>query len=717
VPVIASGDRSRWDHVAGPAGTWPGPLAYDLGTVGFQPKLRTDRSGDVYEREADEVADRVMRSDPQGGECCSDWAGGSGCSGGVQRQTTPAGSLAHGSEISSATESRIRSGDSAGQLLPGPTRAFFEPRFGRDLSDVRVHTGPDAVQLNEDLQAHAFTHGAHIWLGLGQSPEPSRVLAHELAHVVQQARPTAAASTTHVVRAKAKEEGHKPTPQEESDDTTALSIAADIVQNDTPRQLAGAPPRYAAALRDLYAAKHGRIYPGKDYTGAQRLEALDRALAGLRPAITMMQHDRGQAEWLDGEFTSYLQPIREAALVQQARDRVEGSVTIDGKTVEIPDDEHPREQAALLKSYLPKLIDTISQINELAIRLGHDPIHHAAMEMFKGEGRHAKGFGKWAGNLVELQNVLLFAQGVLTLTDKEFQHELHHIQGVLGGIATYTELVKACVELTGGGVALSASYAAVIAKAVGDESAMLAAQGVARTTGLLLANVVAGIEIVWGIVVLVDPHASSEKKEHAVLAVAGGGAWFIGRALAGSLGGGIAALGVALTYLELKWLASEYWGAVIGLDAAWLRGCFEHMQGSAETIIRHGDAMHRAHDLMVAEKHPEQAAALQKAEHVEGALLQHSLDEFLETCTSGSVQEPWRPGGWQTLRGKFAPLMHFRSARTTEETVEGAKQTLDAIIWCLKHAGDIVLAEAKQMNIGQLEAYEKKKEGGGQSEE
>lgn len=709
MPIIASEDRSRWDLVAGPADTWPGRLAYDLGTVGFQPKLKAGLPGDVYEREADEIADRVMQSDSRGGECGSGCASGSGCSGGVQRQAAAAGSLAHGSEVISATESRIRSGDSAGQPLPGPTRAFFEPRFGRDLGDIRVHTGPDAVQLNEDLQAHAFTHGAHIWLGSGQSPEPSRVLAHELTHVVQQAGPTAAASTRHVVRAKEKEEGHKPTPQEESDATTALSIAADIVQNDTPRQLAGAPPRYAVALRDLYAAKRGRIYMGTNYTGTQRLEALDRALAGLRPAITMMQRDPGQAEWLGGEFTIYLQPIRESALQQQARDRVEGSVTIDNKTVEIPDDEHPREQAALLKSYLPKLIDTISQINEQAIRLGHDSIHHAAKEMFEGEGSHAKGFGKWAGNLVELQNVLVFAQGVLTLTDKEFQHELQHIHGVFGGIATYTELVKACVELTGAGVGLSASYAAVIAKAIGDESAMLAAQGVARTTGLLFANVLAGIEIVWGIVVLFDPQASSEKKEHAALAVASGGAWFIG--------GGPAALSVALTYLEMKWLASEYWSAVIGIDTAWLRGCFEHMQRSAETIIRHGDAMHRAHDLMVAEKHPEQAAALQKAERIEGALLQHSLDEFLETCTSGSIQEPWRPGGWQTLRGKFAPLMHFRSARTTEETVEGAKQTLDTIIWCLKHAGDIVLAEAKQMNIGQLEAYEKQKEGGGQAEE
>ena len=168
----------------------PGRLAYELATAGFRPKLKVDQPGDVCEQEADEIADRVMRSPAgeasgsRGGECCSGCASGTGCSRRVQRQAASAGSLAHGTEVSSDTESRIRSGGSAGQPLPGPTRALFEPRFGRDLGDVRVHSGPNAVQLNEDVQAHASTHGSHIWLGSGLSPEPSHVLAHELAHVV-----------------------------------------------------------------------------------------------------------------------------------------------------------------------------------------------------------------------------------------------------------------------------------------------------------------------------------------------------------------------------------------------------------------------------------------------------------------------------------------------------------------------------------------------------
>ena len=155
----------------------PRQLAYELATAGFRPKLKVDQPGDVYEQEADKIADQVMLSRPGGnasgspdGECCSGCASGTGCSGGVQRQAAPVSSPAHGPELSSDTESRIHSGGSAGQPLPGPTRAFFEPRFGRHLGDVRVHTGPDAVQLSDDVQAHAFTHGPHIWLGAGLSP-------------------------------------------------------------------------------------------------------------------------------------------------------------------------------------------------------------------------------------------------------------------------------------------------------------------------------------------------------------------------------------------------------------------------------------------------------------------------------------------------------------------------------------------------------------------
>ncbi|HWS90147.1 MAG TPA: DUF4157 domain-containing protein [Pyrinomonadaceae bacterium] len=83
-------------------------------------------------------------------------------------------------------EGRLQTG---GEPLPPHVQTFFEGRFGRDFSDVRVHTGAESEKLNRDVHAYAFTYGHHIWLGEGRRAEPSFLLAHELTHVVQQKQP------------------------------------------------------------------------------------------------------------------------------------------------------------------------------------------------------------------------------------------------------------------------------------------------------------------------------------------------------------------------------------------------------------------------------------------------------------------------------------------------------------------------------------------------
>ncbi len=77
-----------------------------------------------------------------------------------------------------------------GQPLPPSARAFFEPRFGVDFSGVRVHTNDRAAETASAVNARAFTVGSDVAFGGGQyAPESSsgkKLLAHELAHVVQQ---------------------------------------------------------------------------------------------------------------------------------------------------------------------------------------------------------------------------------------------------------------------------------------------------------------------------------------------------------------------------------------------------------------------------------------------------------------------------------------------------------------------------------------------------
>jgi len=87
---------------------------------------------------------------------------------------------------------------STGRPLDSATRAYFEPRFGRNFSGVRVHTGLHAGLSARAINANAYTSGANIVFAPGRF-EPAteggrRLLAHELAHVVQQSSRYGAAS-------------------------------------------------------------------------------------------------------------------------------------------------------------------------------------------------------------------------------------------------------------------------------------------------------------------------------------------------------------------------------------------------------------------------------------------------------------------------------------------------------------------------------------------
>ena len=177
----------------------------------LQAKLRIGQPGDVYEQEADRVADEVMRMPEPG----------------VQRQVGPeeeeeeilqtkplvdqitpvvqrqveeeeeeemlqAKSREDATpEVSNDLESQINAIKGGGKPLAESERAYFEPRFGVDFSQVRVHTGPQAAESARAVNARAFTVGQNLVFGAGQytpqTQKGKRLLAHELTHVVQQA--------------------------------------------------------------------------------------------------------------------------------------------------------------------------------------------------------------------------------------------------------------------------------------------------------------------------------------------------------------------------------------------------------------------------------------------------------------------------------------------------------------------------------------------------
>ncbi|MHC5824689.1 MAG: eCIS core domain-containing protein, partial [Nostoc sp.] len=154
------------------------------------------QSGDPYEQEADWVANEVMRMQiPESNEAvamrslrdtiyrkcavCEDEDL-------VQPKSMLQRSPDTGFQVASNLESRLSSSQGGGSPLPEEVRSFMEPRFGADFSQVRVHTGSEAVQMNRDLNAQAFTHKQDVYFGAGKAPGKDALTAHELTHVVQQ---------------------------------------------------------------------------------------------------------------------------------------------------------------------------------------------------------------------------------------------------------------------------------------------------------------------------------------------------------------------------------------------------------------------------------------------------------------------------------------------------------------------------------------------------
>jgi Domain of unknown function (DUF4157) len=77
----------------------------------------------------------------------------------------------------------------AGSRLSTPARAAYESRLGHDLGHVRVHDTSAAAAAARRVGARALTSGSNVYLGPGLAGRGGRVLAHELAHVVQQTGP------------------------------------------------------------------------------------------------------------------------------------------------------------------------------------------------------------------------------------------------------------------------------------------------------------------------------------------------------------------------------------------------------------------------------------------------------------------------------------------------------------------------------------------------
>ncbi|MDD3582046.1 MAG: DUF4157 domain-containing protein [Desulfobacca sp.] len=214
----APGSRFPWSKTAGLApkdtSQWA-RIRQILRNCPIQAKLNISSPGDIYEQEADKVADAVMHMpdellsrqplEEDEEELLQTKRNSIEITPFLQRQIEPeedegeeeeekvlqaktdtGGPL----EVRPELEADLAGIRGAGQPLPELIQAFFEPRLGIDLGGVRIHVGSHAAKLAHSLNARAFTLGQDVVFGRGEyapeTPQGKSLLAHELTHVIQQ---------------------------------------------------------------------------------------------------------------------------------------------------------------------------------------------------------------------------------------------------------------------------------------------------------------------------------------------------------------------------------------------------------------------------------------------------------------------------------------------------------------------------------------------------
>lgn len=193
-------------------------FAYDFSQIplhskthaGIQPKLAISTPRNIYEQEADRVADQVMRIPvPQLQRNCA-------CGGGCPKCQTKKPGLGHerlqARSVQASNIGQIVAPPIVHEVLAGPgqpmdssTRGFMEPRFGCNFDQVRVHSDAKAAESARAVNALAYTVGRNIVFGASRYEPHTRtgrqLLAHELSHVIQHQSTTADTSNQVIQRA------------------------------------------------------------------------------------------------------------------------------------------------------------------------------------------------------------------------------------------------------------------------------------------------------------------------------------------------------------------------------------------------------------------------------------------------------------------------------------------------------------------------------------
>ena len=332
--------------------------------VRVQTKLTVGAADDHYEREADDVARRVVQA--LGGieqteardraELPS--TDRAPVAQRVSRLQRRAEVGAEGGDVDSRTAAQIDGARGGGAPLEAGVRGNMESAFGSDFSSVRVHTGSQSADLNDRLQAKAFTVGSDIFFR-GSMPDPSarggqELLAHELTHVVQQGGAPAGAQRVQRLKNPFKGLFGKKKPKVDAPTDVQTTTGSDLVEMVRNADM---KTRIFMSTNKGFLAK-----VESDLDPVQKEEVL--SLLGAATQVEIEKKAKAEQELKEkNELEAKEKEEAKAKQEQEAKAKLEE----EEKTKKEGEEQQAREAEALRVAEVDKKLKTSTEIRALGL--------------------------------------------------------------------------------------------------------------------------------------------------------------------------------------------------------------------------------------------------------------------------------------------------------------------------------------------------------------
>jgi len=718
----------------------------------LQAKLTVGSVNDALEQEADAAADRVMSiAEPQislaappmlSRKCQHCEEEEEEEKGALQRKTSGDGAAAvQASPIVDAVLS------SPGRPLDTAAQAFMGNRFAADFSGVRIHTDTRAAQSADEVGALAYTVGSDIVFGAGQFDPGSftgrHLLAHELAHTLQQGDLSAAAHTVIARRpkkpgtpaAKTQAAPRQQTPAWETS-LAVVNAIADIIniqvrekkdglvyETQYPAQHPEVPPEHKPLLEEWYLITHGASVhnkpgrPSVTIRGPMLKTHIDMAVAQTMPFINELLKD-GEPEstgaFLEESIFRKIGEFRHRAVVEDVGDTIAAGAKVVPKTARTDLERATEEEK--LKAELPEAVETVARANLVVNQFLHgtveETVEHAEKvakleELFEKIRHQALQAGEaenssvlkpimrmdLPGSLVFLHGMLDAAGAILTVADPEERKKLFEKRMTWAGeAARVTDVVKLLEQCVAGAVAVTGAATYALARITGNSklAAEVFAKGIPNVeNAVFVLNVISAIH---GVLVLLDEDASGEEKAKAALDVGVGGIGIAGRLAPSALGeiAGPLSATLIISFYTLKWLGDAAVGATVGFVKGGLNGVYEDMKKTALEVQATALKLATAAQLASVEPDHERAKELlSQAEGLRWNLVDFMINPYVKRATvPGSRRNVFGfpaindPASWSNeLIRRFKPLVG-RPGRNSEQALGLAADFLQIVAKC-----------------------------------